>query len=293
VPVARREEIIGLLRLEPGTPLDDAGRMRLKVLGVLVAHAIREAESYSDVFARVRRRHADLSIAAEIQWGLFPALSYVGRRFHIAGAFEPIEAIAGDTFDYAERTEGVHLTMTDAMGHGVEAALLASLCVATLRNGRREGADLVAQARAVDEVVYRQFGSEQFLTAIVAELLLPARVLRLVNAGHPAPLLWQDGEVRTIDVTADLPLGMFGDSHYSVHEVQLAPGARLLFVSDGILEELDASGREFDMPRLTEVFMRTIESPPPRAVRAVTEAVLAWGGGRMRDDATALCLDVR
>ncbi|WSI28524.1 serine/threonine-protein phosphatase [Streptomyces sp. NBC_01343] len=56
----------------------------------------------------------------------------------------------GDTFDYVIDRDTVQLSVTVAMGHDVDAALLATLVVGALRRARREGADLAEQARQAD-----------------------------------------------------------------------------------------------------------------------------------------------
>ena len=94
------------------------------------------------------RRHTDLfewgqrttlfSLAAEIQRRLLPT-SYTceAGQFTLAGWLEPASSVGGDTFDYNLDRDALHLSITDAVGHEVEAALLATLLVASFRNGRR------------------------------------------------------------------------------------------------------------------------------------------------------------
>ena len=61
------------------------------------------------------------------------------NNFAVSGALEPAYAIAGDSFDYAVESDHLHVAITDGMGHGLRAALLASLAVSALRHARRRG----------------------------------------------------------------------------------------------------------------------------------------------------------
>ena len=88
-----------------------------------------------------------LSLAAEIQHRLLPG-SYTceAGQFTLAGWLEPAGDVGGDTFDFALERDTLHLSMTDAMGHEVDAALLATVLVGALRNARRAGVGLAEQA---------------------------------------------------------------------------------------------------------------------------------------------------
>ena len=76
------------------------------------------------------RRHTDLyewgqrtrplSLSAEIQHRLLPGpQTCEAGAFTLAGWLEPAAGIAGDTFDFSLARDLLHLSMTDAMGHGV------------------------------------------------------------------------------------------------------------------------------------------------------------------------------
>ncbi len=96
------------------------------------------------------RRHTDLfewgqrtapfTLPAEIQRRLLPAaFTCEAAPFTLSAWLEPAASIGGDTFDYCLGRDVLHLSVTDAMGHGVASALNATLCVGSLRNTRRRG----------------------------------------------------------------------------------------------------------------------------------------------------------
>src|SRR5215203_1207 len=92
------------------------------------------------------------SLPAEIQRRLLPA-SYTceAGQFTLAGWLEPASSVGGDTFDYTLDRDSLQVSITDAVGHQVSAALLATLLVGSLRNGRRKGLPLEEQARYAND----------------------------------------------------------------------------------------------------------------------------------------------
>ena len=155
-------------------------------LGVIDLHLPHDADElvFADIaavataLARVvvaSRRHSDLmdwaqdtspfSLAAEIQRRLLPG-SYTCEtsRFTVAGWLEPANAVGGDTFDYSLYRDTLHLSVTDAVGNDVNAALLASVLLGSLRNSRRRGAELAGQARTANDALAAHAKVGQFVT---------------------------------------------------------------------------------------------------------------------------------
>ncbi len=83
---------------------------------------------YTDRFFQVRRQQP-MTLSAEMQWQLMPPLMMDTPQVAIAGALEPAYHVAGDSFDYALNGDVLHLAMVDAMGHGLSAAVMATLAM--------------------------------------------------------------------------------------------------------------------------------------------------------------------
>ena len=109
-----------------------------------------EGDRHTDLF-EWGQRSTPFSLPAEIQRRLLPAaFTCESGAFTLSAWLEPAANVGGDAFDYSLGRDVLHLSMTDAMGHGVASALTATLCVGSLRNTRRQGASLLDQAQAAN-----------------------------------------------------------------------------------------------------------------------------------------------
>ena len=287
-PVTERGEIIGLLELFLPEKPDTATVVEIARLAHLLAFVVIANRRHTDLYEWGQRTRP-LSLSAEIQHRLLPGpQTCEAGAFTLAGWLEPAAAIAGDTFDFSLARDLLHLSLTDAMGHGVAAALNATLCVGSLRNSRNEGVSLLEQVESANRDLYEHAaasGLEDFVTGLIGRIDLPTGSLELVNAGHVAPYLARGFHVTTISLPVDLPLGMFDDSTFSGTPIALEPGDRIVLVTDGMLER-NAAG--LDLP---SAIQETRPLHPREAVRALADRALEATGQELVDDATVMCLD--
>lgn len=283
-PVTNRGEAIGMLEL---VLVDEPGEQTIADVAVAahaLAYIIIANRRFTDLF-EWGQRSVPLSLAAEIQHRLLPAAyTCEAGQFSVAAWLEPAGDIAGDTFDFSLDRDTLHLSMTDAMGHAVGAAILATILVGSLRNARRAGVDLVEQARLASSGLAEHFRRAEYVTGQLVRVDLQSGRAEIVNAGHPPPLRLRSGHVSALPLKPDLPFG-WGDHHYRAQPLSLEPGDRLVFVTDGILE------RNASSVQVGALIERSADMHPREAVQHLIRAVLEATGGHLRDDATVMCLD--
>jgi hypothetical protein len=262
VPLIDGVERLGVVELVlPAEPTPDL-QEDLLALFSLVAELVVTKDAYGDVLTRLRRRKA-FSLAAEIQWGLLPPLTFGTERVVITGGLEPAYDIGGDTFDYAVNGDTADLLILDSVGHGLPAAVLASVAVGAYRHARRTMADLPEIAREVNDAIAGQFGASQFATAVLARLDLDTGRLRWINAGHPAPLILRGSFlVRPPPCPPNRPLGL-QDTKPDSCETRLEPGDRLLLYTDGITEARSPDGEFFGEQRLADFIAAAVAAGDP------------------------------
>ncbi len=192
------------------------------------------------------------SISAEIQRRLLPsAHTLEAGPFTLAGWLEPSHDAGGDTFDYSLGREQLDLSVTDAMGHSINAAMLATLAVGTLRNRLRALASPAELADAASEALDRYARTDQFVTGLVMRLRLARRIEKSLSVRH------RDSRARRPIV---------GDHRRLPGPA--GPAAR-------------HRGHSLRHPRPAPPSDRPRAGPPDLDVT----------GGDLRDDATALCVD--
>jgi serine phosphatase RsbU (regulator of sigma subunit) len=287
-PVTERGEVLGLLELslpaEPGPAVAAEIAATAHLLGYVVVAGRRHTDLYE-----WGQRSTPFSLSAEIQRRLLPAAyTCEADSFTLSAWLEPADDVGGDTYDYSLARDVLHLSMTDAMGHGVASSLTATLCVGSLRNARRHGRSLLEQAALTNEALNSHATStatEGFSTGLLGRVDLSTAVLTLVNAGHVAPYLLRSGAVEVVELPPELPFGMFPDIAYTATDLALRPGDRLVVVTDGMLER---NAAELDLPGLIQL---TGHLHPRETTRALADLVLDATGHALTDDATLLVLD--
>jgi serine phosphatase RsbU (regulator of sigma subunit) len=283
-PVTNRGEAIGVLELCLRRKPDEETLADVALAAHALAYVVIANQRFTDLY-EWGQRSLPLSLAAEIQHRLLPG-SYTceAGQFTLAAWLEPAGDVGGDTFDFSIDRDTLHISMTDAMGHTVNAAVLATVLVGGLRNARRAGVSLAEQARRANEGLSEHTGDGGFVSGQIARVDLRAGTATIVNAGHVPPLRLRDGRVETVDLEPDPPFG-FGAREYRVQDLPLRPGDRLIFLTDGMLER---GAADVDVGT---VLLEGADMHPREAVQHLTRAVLKATGGDLKDDATAMCLD--
>lgn len=287
-PVTERGEVIGLLEMflpsAPGAEVVAEIARTAHLLGFVVIANRR----HTDLF-EWGQRSTPFSLPAEIQRRLLPAaFTCEAGSFSLSAWLEPAADVGGDTFDYSLGRDALHISITDAMGHGIASALTATLCVGSLRNTRRQGASLLEQVAAANTALAEHFvnvDDEGFATGLLGRVDLETGSLALVNAGHVAPYLARGAGIERIELPRGVPLGLFPDAEYQITQLPLEPGDRLVLVTDGMLERTAAA---LDL----EVEIKATKSLHPReTTRRLADKVLDAVGPSLADDATLLVLD--
>lgn len=293
VPMVNGVDRLGLLEVL----VDDAGSVDHQDLQHFAAMSTAEIicrGQYTDMFTRCRRRQP-MTVGAELQWQDLPPSSFTTEGVALAGMLEPAYTVSGDIFDYAHSEARLDMAILDAVGHDLSSTLIAALALGAYRNSRRDGGDLLHAARLMDQVLAEQLGRGRFATGQLARLDTANGRLHWLNAGHPPPLLVRRNHIVELECSPRLPFGlghMEPGRAWTIAEVQLEPGDGVLFYTDGVTEAQEIDGEEFGVERLKDFVSKAFAAgqAPNETLRRLSNAILDFHGGRLRDDATSFLL---
>jgi serine phosphatase RsbU (regulator of sigma subunit) len=292
VPLLDGADRVGVLAFTLDDLTDHDRRLARRLAG-LIADMLVTKSMYTDEFFQSRRGRQQMSLSAEMQWGLLPPLMMITPQVSVAGALEPAYDVAGDSFDYALNGDVLHLCMIDAMGHGLDAAVMATVAIGAYRHARRQDVELEDLYAAMNYAIVDQFEPDRFATAQMARLDVATGRMQWVNAGHPPPLLLRQGRVlRELESPTTLPVGFSGATPI-VTETMLEFGDRVLFFTDGLTEEHIYGGPEFGDTRMRMV-IEQVEAdgvPVQESVRRLSRLLMFERGGSTRDDSTLLMFE--
>jgi serine/threonine protein phosphatase PrpC len=293
-PVTERSEPLGVVELEFDSVFEVNRRIAHDV-GRLVGHLLVTARGYTDVYEMLRRRR-DMSLAAEMHWDVLPARNFHVPSLSICADIEPAYDVGGDAFDYSLNNGTLDVGIMDAMGHGLEAALLCTQAVAAYRYARRRRAPLNAIAETIDDTLARQFGGARFVTGFFARFDWSSGHFEWVSAGHVPPLVLRSGKVDSyLDLHPCCPMGLGYLDEVTVSKGALREGDCLVLYSDGVIDSRTPEGELFTLERLADL----VEGHDVQAggisdvVHKVIEEVTLHSGGPLRDDATCVLVQYK
>ncbi|WP_443059937.1 PP2C family protein-serine/threonine phosphatase [Streptomyces sp. NBC_00467] len=205
--------------------------------------------------------------------------------------------IGGDFYEVADTPYGVRMLIGDVRGKGLPAVGAAAAVVSSFREAAYDEPDLTGLIHRLETSITRHSATfpaqdlpERFATALLVEIPHGSGHIRLLNCGHPPPLLVHRGEIHVLDPTAPSPplnlATLIGD-RYCVDTVAFTPGDQLLLYTDGVTETRDRTGEFFP---LSDWMRRQGPVPPRELLDRLHRALLHYSGGRLDDDIAALAV---
>jgi phosphoserine phosphatase RsbU/P len=241
----------------------------------------------------------ELEIARQIQSSILPRELPRVAFLDIAALYVPMAAVAGDFYDFILIDEKrIGILIADVTGHGVPAALIASMLKVALAAQAAVAHDPAKVLEGLNNSLCGKFEAH-FVTAGYVFLDAEEHLLRYAGAGHPPLLLGSlDTNKQAVfhEIESNgLMLGLFEGAKYSSLEVPFRPGDRCLLYTDGVLEGKNAAQEEFGVSR----FRTFLEAQPNLTAAPLINALLSelarWSGrtsgGGQEDDVTLIAVD--
>ncbi len=249
------------------------------------------------VFANERRLLSienELAIAREIQTSILPSCVPEIDNLCISADYRPMTAVAGDFYEFIPVDQKrVGILVADVSGHGVPAALIASMIKVAMQSVVPCAHDPRAVLRGLNHLLSGQLRG-QFVSTAYLWLDTENRTVLYSAAGHPPLLRWRQGRLERIESNS-LLFGVIPEcDDYPVCTMLINPGDRFLLYTDGVTEPENASGDSFGDIRLEQVVRNNARRPPSELSDELLSEIRHWQRASItqQDDITLIVIDV-
>ena len=249
---------------KPFDPQEVLARVRAQLRIRTLAASLSRA--HEQLLLREELLLEDLRAAADVQKSLLPRTNLQTEHLVSGYLFEPSLAIGGDIFNVAELADGSILTfMADVSGHGVASALLTMSLAQWLssvpglrRPGPFPGPASILEALE-EEYQFERFG--KYFSIVIATIDPATGAVLYSAAGHPPPLVVRaSGDVERLDSGGPV-VGMGFGLPFEEGRAVLQTGDRIVFYTDGVVEDLSVEGVRFGTDRLLDTFVHARHLP--------------------------------
>jgi sigma-B regulation protein RsbU (phosphoserine phosphatase) len=238
----------------------------------------------------------ELEMAREIQLSILPQELPRIPGLEIVARFIPMSSVAGDFYDFIVVDEKhVGILVADVSGHGLPAALIASMLQVALAAQSPHAFDPARVLAGLNHSLCGKF-KHHFVTAAYIFVDMDKNSMRYAGAGHPPLLLWRASAGCASEVLENgLLLGLFPNATYSLIEIPLEPGDKAVLYTDGILETRSLSEDEFGSARFKTFLESNYKLKADEFVDLLLHELKSWSGrpkgDGQQDDITVVMVD--
>jgi sigma-B regulation protein RsbU (phosphoserine phosphatase) len=253
-------------------------------------------EAHAQIAKQLVEINTELEMARQIQLSILPSNTPKIAGMEIVARYIPMTSVAGDFYDFiVVDTNHIGILIADVSGHGLPAALIASMLQVALTAQVRHASEPGKVLAGLNHALCGKF-QHNFVTAAYVYVDLEKNVMTYGGAGHPPVLLCRKSNGRASQLLENgLVLGQFEEATYDSLQVPIEAGDRFVLYTDGILETSNPSDEEFG----TERFMRFMETRKTLAAAPFSDALMLelarWleqpPGEGHKDDISLLTVD--
>jgi phosphoserine phosphatase RsbU/P len=255
-------------------------------------------EAHEQIAQQLVAINNELEMARQIQLSILPSDTPKLGGLEIVARYIPMTSVAGDFYDFIVVDEKhVGVLIADVSGHGLPAALIASMLQVALAAQSVHASDPGKVLSGLNQALCGKF-QRNFVTAAYVFVDLEKNSMTYAGAGHPPLLHWRSSSGKASEVSENgLVLGQFPEETYSAVSLPLEPGDRCLLYTDGVLETSGPSHEEFGTGRLMQLMESKHSLGAERFIDALLDELSRWSGHPrgegQQDDITVLVIDFK
>jgi serine phosphatase RsbU (regulator of sigma subunit) len=267
------------------TPLAFAGAVGIKYAGLFKQYLVK------------LRMEDDLSVARDLQASMLPADCPEIEGYKIAARSTPAREVGGDFFDFIDIGENkLGLVVADVTGKSVSGALVMSLSRSVFRMVSENELSVGEIMIRANRQIKKDIKSGMFVALLYAVLDKEDRTLEMCSAGQTQPIqvFAETGEAVLVETIGDtFPLGILESADYQGTHVQLSPGDKIVFYTDGIVEAMNKKEEMYGFERLLDVVQNARYMDADSLLKEIINKVDTFAGGvEQHDDITVIVLGV-
>ena len=214
-------------------------------------------EDLTHATAEKERLGAELNVAKQIQSEMLPRVfpPYKDRpEIELYASMAPAKEVGGDFYDFYMLDEN-HFAMVvgDVSGKGVPAALFMVITKTLLKDTAAHEYNPAIVFEHVNKILCESNESGLFVTCWMAILTISTGELNFANAGHNAPIIKSNGEIKYLSTKPNLMLAAMDGIPYTNHCIHINKGDRLFIYTDGITEATNSYDELYGEERLLNV----------------------------------------
>jgi phosphoserine phosphatase RsbU/P len=295
VPLVLHDRVIGVMDVESERLnffTEDYARM-LSLLAPQIATSIENARLYEELWQRERGLEQDLKAAQEVQMLMLPREAPHIEGLEIAIGLRPAQQISGDVYQFFQYDPGhAMVAFGDVSGKGIPAALYGAMVTGVLSSlapRRRSPSSLL---RGLNDLLVERKIEARYVSLLLLAWDADSRSVRIANAGALPPYVFRSGQVVSLRAEG-VPLGLLDNNEYEEAVISAEPGDLIVLYSDGITDQLNAEGDEYERSGLCQLVRAHPDRNPKELVRAIFDDLDRFAGSVHRtDDQTVVVMKV-
>jgi sigma-B regulation protein RsbU (phosphoserine phosphatase) len=299
VPLIYEDRLTGVISLGHKKSGKFYRREDINLLNTLAnqgAVAIENARMVEEVIEK-ERMEEELNIAKDLQTSMLPATCPEIEGFKIAARSTPAREVGGDFYDFIEMGKHrVGFVIGDVTGKSVSGALVMSASRSVFRMLSEEQLSVGEIMIRANRRTKKDIKSGMFVALLYAVLNAKERILSLCSAGQTQPIYFSSktGEASLVQTEGDnFPLGILDEPDYKETRLQLAPGDKIIFYTDGIVEAMNPQEEVFGFERLLEVVQGGRSMSADSLLKEISDQINTFvRGAAQHDDLTVIVVSV-
>lgn len=271
--------------LKGGLEAFSAGNFRSRLPDATVS----EFASMMGSFNQTMNYFQELQVARSVQETLWPDESPGGPDWDLCGRCVTATELGGDHYDWMKLRDGrILLVVGDVTGHGIAPAMIQASTKVWLAMNAEKCADAVSLLTEISRLHFSYGARRLYMTCWLGYYTPETGLLEYASAGHPYPVMVDMAGKAEMLKLPGMPLGVKAKPQINGDSRVLAPGARLILYTDGLVETTNKAGQMLGYDGFVDICAGAAGLSALKTVEQIFGAAAAWGP--QNDDQTVIVL---